>query len=131
MRFIIGKVKSGKTAYIYREIHEIVQQRAGHCLLIVPEQYSHEAERELCRICGDSLSLYAEVMSFSGFARWSVGQHGGGAIPQMDQAGKLLCMQCAINEVQPILRHYASAADHVDLQMLLVKEIDRLRTAGT
>ena len=37
------------------------------------------AERELCRACGDSMSLYAEVMSFTGLARRIASQQGGGA----------------------------------------------------
>ena len=130
MRFVIGKVRSGKTAFIYREIQDSVKLRKGRSLLLVPEQYSHEAERELCEVCGDSLSLYAEVMSFTGFARWSMGEHGGGAVTRMDQAGKLLCMSSALREIRPFLKHYFSAADHADIQMLLVNEIDRLRAAG-
>ena len=130
MRFVIGKVRSGKTAFIYREICEAVKMGKGHCLLLVPEQYSHEAERELCEVCGDSLSLYAEVMSFTGLARWSMGEHGGSAVPRMDQAGKLLCMSSALKEIRPFLKQYSSAADHADIQMLLVCEIDRLRAAG-
>ncbi len=130
MRFVIGKVRSGKTAFIYREISDAVKRAEGHSLLLVPEQYSHEAERELCEVCGDSLSLYAEVMSFTGLARWSMGEHGGGAVPRMDQAGKLLCMSSALKEIRPLLKHFSAAADHVDLQMLLVDEIDRVRAAG-
>ena len=130
MRLVIGKARSGKTAFIYREIQDAVERGKGHCLLIVPEQYSHEAERELCRLCGDRLSLYAEVMSFTGLARWSMGEYGGEAVPRMDRAGKLLCMSSALKEIQPFLMHYATAVEHVELQMLLVKEIDRLRSAG-
>ena len=69
LRLITGKAGSGKTAAINREIRQAVEQRRGGRLLIVPEQYSHEAERELCRTCGDALSLYAEVLSFTGLSR--------------------------------------------------------------
>ena len=34
-------------------------------ILIVPEQFSHEAERMLCEIGGDTISRYAEVLSFT------------------------------------------------------------------
>ena len=33
-------------------------------ILIVPEQYSHETERALCECGGDTISRYAEVLSF-------------------------------------------------------------------
>ena len=50
LRLITGKAGSGKTAAINREIRQAVEQRRGGRLLIVPEQYSHEAERELLRV---------------------------------------------------------------------------------
>ena len=40
----------------------------GKNILIVPEQYSFEAERALCRRGGDSVSRYAEVLSFTRLA---------------------------------------------------------------
>lgn len=66
LRLFTGRAGTGKTAAVINEIHTAVLEKRGRRLLIVPEQYSHEAERELCRVCGDSMSLYAEVMSFTG-----------------------------------------------------------------
>ena len=129
LRFITGKVRSGKTSVIISEIRETVIHGSGRALLLVPEQYSHEAERELCEACGDRLSLFAEVMSFSGFARWSMGLHGGGAEVRMDQGGKLLCMALALRELQPMLKTYGRAADNTDLQAMMVREAERLRAA--
>ena len=131
LRFITGRVRSGKTSVILSEIRESVRTGSGKALLLVPEQYSHEAERELCEACGDRLSLYAEVMSFSGFARWSMGLHGGGAEVRMDQGGKLLCMALALRELQPLLKIYGRAADNTDLQAMMVREADRLRAADS
>ena len=131
LRLITGKVRSGKTSYIIREIRDAVINGTEHSLLLVPEQYSHEAERELCEACGDRLSLYAEVMSFSGFARWSMGKHGGGAEVRLDKAGRLLCMASALKELQPTLRLFGRAAENIDLQQLILQEADTLRAAGT
>ena len=130
LRFITGKVRSGKTSVIISEIRETVIHGSGKALLLIPEQYSHEAERELCEACGDRLSLFAEVMSFSGFARWSMGLHGGGAEVRMDQGGKLLCMALALRELQPMLKTYGRAADNTDLQAMMVREAERLRAAN-
>ena len=130
MRFLIGKVRSGKTALIIREIREAVEKGSGRSLLLVPEQYSHEAERELCAVCGDRLSRYAEVMSFSGLARFSMSVHGGLARRRMDEAGRLLCMAVALQEIRPVLHVYESAAENIDLQAVLLKELDNLNTAA-
>ena len=69
LRLILGRAGSGKTAAVMEEIRDAVREHRGGRILLVPEQYSHEAERELCAVCGDSLSLYGEVFSFSGMAR--------------------------------------------------------------
>ena len=63
LRLMIGKAGAGKTAAIINEIKRDMASAHGRALMIVPEQYSHEAERELCRVCGDRLSMYAEVLS--------------------------------------------------------------------
>ena len=78
LRLITGKAGTGKTSLVINEIRSAVEEARGGRLLIVPEQYSHEAERELCRVCGDSMSRYAEVMSFTGLARRVASKQGGG-----------------------------------------------------
>ena len=57
LRLIIGPAGSGKTAGIMQDIKQNMGKQPRRSLMVVPEQYSHEAERELCRICGNSLSL--------------------------------------------------------------------------
>ena len=69
LRLFTGAAGSGKTRRVMGEIRDAVRAGQGGVMLIVPEQYSHEAERELCRTCGGSLSLYAEALSFSALAR--------------------------------------------------------------
>lgn len=131
MRLITGPARSGKTAAILGEIRDAVTRREGRSLLIVPEQYSHEAERELCEACGDSLSLYAEVMSFTGLARWMQSRFGGGSRLRISQGGKLLCVTKSLKELKPMLRRYAPAAEHPDQQLLFLQELDMLRSSGT
>ncbi len=131
MRLITGKVRSGKTAVILNEIKEYVQEGRGRTLMIVPEQYSHEAERELCEACGDRLSLFAEVMSFTGLARWSLNRHGGGAEIRMDDGGKLLCMATALKELKPKLHIYGRAADNPSLMATMLQEVNSMTAADS
>ncbi len=104
LRLIYGTAGTGKTSAIIGEIRDAVSRGLGRRLLIVPEQYSHEAERELCAACGDSLSLYGEVLSFTGLARRLRAQLGGGAGLSLDKGGRLLCMALALDRVAPRLR---------------------------
>ena len=59
LSIIIGRAGSGKTDYIYKKIKALMENKKRENMIIVPEQFSHEAERELCQICGASVGLYA------------------------------------------------------------------------
>ena len=144
LRLFTGRAGTGKTAAVINEIHTAVLEKQGRRLLIVPEQYSHEAERELCRVCGDSMSLYAEVMSFTGLARRIASQQGGGAAPYLDKGGRLLCMALALDGAASRLRVYGSAGrraetqsallaavDSLDGQPIVPAQVDELRRSGT
>lgn len=129
LRFIIGKAGTGKTAAIYQELRRAVLGREKDRMLLVPEQYSHEAERELCRICGDGLSLTAEVFSFTGLARRFAQLRGGSAAPMLDKGGQLLCMALALETVGPKLQVYGGARQRAETQSLLLQALDELKSA--
>lgn len=128
LRLILGKAGAGKTAAVMEEIRAAVEARRGGQILLVPEQYSHEAERELCAVCGDRLSLYGEVFSFTGLARRLASELGGAATPWLDKGGRLLCMALALHEVGPRLRVY-TAAHKLELQSALLAALDELKSA--
>ena len=129
LHFLIGRAGAGKTAAVIRRIRERVLSGEAGSILLVPEQYSHEAERELCRACGDSLSLYAEVLSFSGLQRRMAAELGGGAIPWLDKGGRMLCMALALQGIGPRLRVYGAAQHRAELQSMLLTAVDELKSA--
>ena len=129
LRFLIGKAGAGKTAAVIDEIRANMARGIGDSILLVPEQYSHEAERELCRACGDRLSLFAEVLSFSGLARRTASRLGGTAAPWLDQGGRMLCMALALQGVGARLRVYGAAQRRPEMQGLLLAAVDELKTA--
>ena len=87
LHLLYGPAASGKTDLLMGRIRTAVAARTPGQVLLVPEQYSHEAERALCAACGDSLSLYAEVLSFTGLARRVAAETGAGEAPLLDQGG--------------------------------------------
>ena len=129
LRLFVGMAGSGKTGLIIEEIRRAVEAGRGGSMLLVPEQYSHEAERELCRVCGDSLSLYGEVFSFTGLARRILQQQGGAAQQWLDKGGRLLCMALALEQVGSRLRVYDAARRKSELQSLLLSAVDELKSA--
>ena len=130
LRLITGRAGAGKTALIMDEIRRsALAQEGGRCLL-VPEQYSHEAERELARVAGPSLPLYAEVLSFTGLARKVEAELGTGGRRPVDAGGRLLCMALALDSVYSRLRVYAGARRSPELQKQLLSAVDELAAAG-
>lgn len=129
IRTILGRAGAGKTARVFEEIANGVRAEKGGAVLLVPEQYSHEAERELCRAAGDTLSLYGEVLSFTGLAR-KVFSQCGGARPVMDGGGRLLCMTAAADAAADSLRVYGRSRRNARLLDSLLRAVQELRNAG-
>ena len=129
LKLYIGPAGSGKTAAVMDEIRRRVLAQAANNWLIVPEQYSHEAERELCLRCGDTMSRYAEVFSFSGLARRVLSEQGGAALPVLDKGGRLLCMSLALAGVGERLRAYKAARRRPEFPALMLSAADELKTA--
>lgn len=129
LRIFTGRAGSGKSAAIMNEIKQYVLDKKGGSFLLVPEQYSHEAERELCSVCGDSLSLYAEVLSFCGLWRKLSAELGGSAAPYLDNGGRLLCMALAADGIYSKLSVYSAAGRRAELQSMLLSAVDELKAA--
>lgn len=128
LRILYGEAGTGKSAAIMDEIRR--SEGSGvRCILLVPEQYSHEAERELCSVCGDGLSLYAEVLSFTGLAREVSAECGGTAEEFLDKGGRLLCMALAADGLYSRLRVYGAARHRAEIQTMLLGAVDELKSA--
>jgi len=77
-------------------------------ILIVPEQFSHGAERRLCEVGGDTVSRYAEVLSFSRMADRITAVHGGAARAYLDRGGRVLAMALAAEQAASRIKLYGS-----------------------
>lgn len=75
-------------------------------ILIVPEQYSHDAERELAALYGDSACLTTEVLTFSRIATRVLTEVGANRLIP-DKAAKILLMRRAFLSVADKLTVYA------------------------
>ena len=109
LRLISGRAGTGKTALLFSEIAARCARRQSGSFLIVPEQYSHEAERELAQRCGDTASLYAEVLSFSRLAHRVAIGCGGSARVYIDKPGRFLQLSLALEQVGGALSVYGGS----------------------
>ena len=68
LRFIIGRAGTGKTHLCIEEIIHQSNTGAKRQILIVPEQFTSQAERDLIAATGQNAILTAEVLSFGRLA---------------------------------------------------------------
>ena len=108
LRLILGRAGSGKTALLFSEIAASCRNKRSGSFLIVPEQYSFEAERTLCRTGGDTISRYAEVLSFTRLANRVFSIYGGVSEDYLDDGGRLLCLYLAAERVKTQIKYYAA-----------------------
>ena len=102
LEIILGRANTGKSARILEKI----QKSEGGDQLLVPEHASHQAELDLCRVCGPTAARRAEVLSFRLLAHRVLAVTGGLAEVSLDAGGKILMMQRALQEVSATLQVY-------------------------
>ena len=97
LRIWTGRAKSGKTQKIAECIK--ILGNGSRQILLVPQYATHEAEIELCRECGATVSRHAEVLSFESLSERVLNIVGGSAAVELDGGGKLLTMQKTMEEL--------------------------------
>ncbi len=127
LHFVLGRVKSGKTSYI---IDKIKENRDSGGIFLVPEQFSHITERELCERCGNSVSLHTEVTSFRRLAAKVKAVTGGIAANIVTGGDRILHLHSAIGDVGASLSSLAKTARRPDKLSSLLAAIDEFKAYG-
>ncbi len=99
----------------------------GGRVLIVPELISHDTERRLCAAAGDSVSRFAEVLSFTRLARRVAEQTGGTAVGCMDAGGRIVAMAAAVRQLHSRLKAYAAVETKPEFLAQMVAAVDELK----
>ncbi len=125
LTILIGRAKTGKSDMILAQIAALGDH--GQQILLVPEHASHQAEVDLCRVCGDTASRHAEVLSFRRLSDRVLSITGGIAQISLDGGGKLLTLQRALSEVAPALTVYRRPSRKPAFLRQLLDLFDELR----
>jgi len=126
LTLLIGRAGTGKSTAVMKRICSRGQARPQ--LLLVPEQASHETERRLCEVGGNSVCLYAEVLSFTRLANRVFSVAGGLAQPALDAGGRLLLMHAALKSVSSQLTVYARPSQKPAFLSGLLATVDELKS---
>ena len=115
---------------------EILRQICSHAaagqeaIWIVPEQASFEAEQLLCVQGGNTISRYAQVLSFTRLANRVFSLCGGIARQTMDKGGQVLAMAQAVEQVRSRLKLYAAGSRRPAFLPELLAAVDEFKSYG-
>lgn len=128
LKLLLGRAGTGKTTEILGTMAREGERRPQ--LLIVPEQHSHDAERQLCAVGGNGVSLCAEVLSFTRLASRVFSVAGGLAEPVLDAGGRLLLMDVALKAVEDRLKVYVRPSRKPPFLTQLAATVDECKGAN-
>lgn len=105
--YIRGRAGSGKSRRVYAEIAQaLARDPAAEVVLLVPEQFTLETEKELLRNLNLPGILQIEVMSFTGLRRRVLESTGGGQRTFLDPIGKQMIIEKVSSDVEEQLQAY-------------------------
>ena len=121
----IGRARTGKSTRILETIRALGDR--SEQILLVPEHASHAAEVDLQRVCGDTASRHAEVLSFRRLCDRVLALTGGASETALDAGGKLLTLQRCMTELSPALTVYRRPSRKPAFLQKLLDLFDELR----
>lgn len=128
-QLILGRAGSGKTTRLYGEIDRVTA--AGRkAILLVPEQYSFESEKELYHRLGPQRAAHVEVLSFRRLCNSIFRTYGGLAAPPLSDVGRHVLMGIALEEVADRLQVYGRQSGKAAFIGEMVATVSELKTAG-
>ena len=115
LRLIYGRAGCGKSHFCMQEIRKRLEDKAteqvkGPLILLVPEQYSMQAERDLVQVAPRGGAIEAQVLSFRRMAYRVFGEVGGFTRRHINSSGKAMLLYRIIEELREQLDFFQRAS---------------------
>ncbi len=131
IHYIIGRAGYGKTRTIYRQIKEkMLKDPQAKCILLVPELFTLQAERELIHFLGTEGLLQAEVLSFSSLSRRVLEETGADRLVVLRPLGKILLLKKILLEKSAQLNLYGQVREQNGILEQLTETLEELGREG-
>ena len=127
LTLIYGKDWTANREYILNMLAKDVAACKSNRILLVPELISHDTERRVCALAGDTCSRYAEVVSFSRLTRRICDWVGCGLQDCLDNGGRLVAMAAAARQLHSKLKAYAALETKPEFLSALVDAVDEFK----
>lgn len=127
LKLLLGTDRQANHQYILRMLAEDVSMGKNGRIYMVPELISHQTERELAKVAGDTASRYAEVLSFSRLAK-RVAENTMQKLPEcLDNGGRVVAMAAALKQLHSKLKAYAAVETRPEFIISLLDAIDEFK----
>ena len=114
LRFIYGRAGFGKSSFCLDDIKRKLKQNETHPLiLVVPEQFSFQAEKNLIEVIDRDKNLRTRVFSFRRMAYRVFSEVGGITRQHVNMAGRAMLIYKIINELKSELIVYSKSAAQI------------------
>lgn len=123
----IGKDWIANSNVIFNKISEDVSQELPGRILIVPELVSHDTERKLCAVAGDTASRFAEVLTFTRLAKRVSDSLGHSTQQCLDAGGRIVAMAAAVRQLHSRLKVYAAVESKPEFLESLIEAVDEFK----
>lgn len=111
LRFIIGRAGTGKSTRCMEEILQQQNKDGRRQILIVPEQFTSQAERDLLEKTAQHALLTAEVLSFGRLAHRVFAKRGIGSRIPLGDIGKAMALRKILLQEKPQIGYFQSVMD--------------------
>ena len=110
IRYLIGRSGSGKTMQVYQEIGDALRKGEERLILMVPEQFTLQAERDLIHKLNLPGILNVEVLSFTRLAHKIFNEVGGLTRTHINEQGKHMILQRLMENLRVQLTVYKTVS---------------------
>jgi ATP-dependent helicase/nuclease subunit B len=111
LRIIYGRAGCGKSTFCLNEIKSSLERgQASRHIIIVPDQFSYQAEKRLIKALGASGINGVEVLSFGRLSHRVLGEVGGIVRKHINPAGKSILVYTIMERLKESLRVFSKAA---------------------
>ncbi len=129
-RYIIGRAGSGKTHKIYEEIVKMLKcEPDKKLILMVPEQFTLQAETDLINTSGLDGIMQVEVLSFQRLAHRILSEVGGIKRVQISPTGKVMRLRSLFEAYSKELTIYSKVSKQEGFLSMCADLIDDMRKA--
>ena len=112
---------------ILRQIADDVKMQRDNRILIVPELISHDTERRLARIAGDTSSRFAQVLSFTRLGSRVMDVVGMFPHSFLDNSGRIVAMAAAARQLHSKLKAYGAVETKPEFLEQMLDMVDELK----